>query len=176
MTRDQKEDWWWRQKTDFIGPRPELTLEYHLLTGHRLFLIRPTDLLKRASVLHVQVAQASSADAERVALIETGLPTPGDVARWMRDELDRAGSLSQAYAAAEIESEFGPSFIYENENGNPAIDKDVLREFRELTEDNVIGDPWAYKWRHRQQGDAPSRKQDHSSAPLLTWPDATSPS
>jgi hypothetical protein len=30
VTRDQKEDWW-RQKADFIGPRPELTLEYHQL-------------------------------------------------------------------------------------------------------------------------------------------------
>jgi hypothetical protein len=85
---------------------------------------------------------------------------PGDVARWMRDELNRTGSLSQAYAAAEIEAEFGPSFIYENENGNPAIDKDVLREFRQLTEGYVIWDRWGYKWRHREPGDAPSRKQD----------------
>ena len=71
VTRDQKEDWWWRQKTDFIGPRPELTLEYHQVTGHRLFLMRPADLLARASVLHVEVDQASSADAGRVYLIET---------------------------------------------------------------------------------------------------------
>jgi len=78
----------------------------------------------------------------------------------MREELNRAGSLRQAYAAAEIESEFGPSFIYENENGNPAIDKDVLSEFQKLTEDNVVWDRWEYKWRHRQPGDEPSRKQD----------------
>ena len=123
VTRDQKEDWWWRQKTDFIGPRPELTLEYHQLTGRRLFLMRPADLLARASVLDVEVDQASSADAERVALIETAPPTPGDVARWMLDELDRTGSLLQADAVAGIEREFGPSFIYENENGNPAIDQ-----------------------------------------------------
>ena len=71
VTRDQKQDWWWRQKTDFIGPRPELTLEYHQLTGRRLFLMRPADLLARASVLNVEVDQASSADAERVAHIET---------------------------------------------------------------------------------------------------------
>jgi hypothetical protein len=70
VTRDQKQDWWWRQQTDFIGPRPELTLEYHRLTGRRLFLMRPADLLARASVLNVQVDQASSADAVRVALIE----------------------------------------------------------------------------------------------------------
>jgi hypothetical protein len=159
VTRDQKQDWWWRQKTDFIGPRPELTLEYHQLTGRRLFLMRPEDLLERASVLDVEVDRASAADAGRVALIETAMPTPGDAARWMCDEIDRTGSLSQAYAVAEIESQFGPSFIYENENGNPAIDKGVLRDFGELTGDTVVWDQWAYKWRHRQPGDAPSRKQ-----------------
>jgi hypothetical protein len=55
VTRDQKEDWWWRQQSDFIGPRPELYLEYHELTGRRLFLMRPADLLARASVLEVEV-------------------------------------------------------------------------------------------------------------------------
>jgi PIN like domain len=67
VTRDEKEDWWWRQQSEFIGPRPELTLEYHKLTGRRLFLMRPADLLARASVLEVEIDQASSADAERVA-------------------------------------------------------------------------------------------------------------
>ena len=161
VTRDQKEDWWWRQKADLIGPRPELTLEYYQLTGRRLFLMRPADLLARASVLDVEVDQASSADAGRVAQIETVKSTPDDVARWMRDELDRTGSLLQADASAGIEREFGPSFIYMNENGNPAIDKRVLREFRELTGDAVIWDRWEYKWRHRQPGDAPSRRQDY---------------
>lgn len=142
VTRDQKQDWWWRRKTDFIGPRPELTLEYHQLTGRRLFLMRPTDLLERASILNVEVDQASSADAERIARSETA-PTPGDVALWMLDELDHAGSLLQVDAVAGIEREFGPSFVYENENGNPAIDPHVLHEFRELTEDDVIRDRWA---------------------------------
>jgi len=73
VTRDQKEDWWWRQQSDFIGPRPELTLEYHGLAGRRLFLMRPADLLARASVLEVEVDQASSADAGRVADSEEGL-------------------------------------------------------------------------------------------------------
>jgi hypothetical protein len=67
VTRDEKEDWWWRQQSDFIGPRPELALEYHKLTGRRLFLMRPADLLARASVLKVEVDQASSVDAGRVA-------------------------------------------------------------------------------------------------------------
>ncbi len=67
VTRDEKEDWWWRQQSDFIGPRPELALEYYRLTGRRLFLMRPADLLARASVLEVNVDEASPADAGRTA-------------------------------------------------------------------------------------------------------------
>src|SRR5260370_28355259 len=70
VTRDEKEDWWWRQQSDFIGPRPELTLEYHELTGRRLFMLRPADLLTRASVLEVEVDRESPADAGRVADID----------------------------------------------------------------------------------------------------------
>jgi hypothetical protein len=158
VTRDQKEDWWWRQQADFIGPRPELTLEYHRLTGRRLFLMRPTDLLARASVLGVEVDQESSADAGRVALTET--TTSYDVARWMIDELDRTGSLPQADAVAGIEREFEVGFIYVNRNGHKAIEPNVLREFQELTGDSVVWDQSAYEWRHRQPGDAPSRKQN----------------
>ena len=33
VTRDEKEDWWWRQQSDFLGPRPELSLEYYEFTG-----------------------------------------------------------------------------------------------------------------------------------------------
>lgn len=67
VTRDEKEDWWWRQQSEFIGPRPELALEYHKLTGRRLFLMRPSYLLERASVLKVEVDQESSFDAKFVA-------------------------------------------------------------------------------------------------------------
>jgi rRNA-processing protein FCF1 len=77
VTRDEKEDWWWRQQSDFVGPRPELTLEYYELTGRRLFLLRPADLLARASVLEVEVDQASSVDAGRVA--EAGEEPPADL-------------------------------------------------------------------------------------------------
>jgi len=83
VTRDEKEDWWWRQPSEFIGPRPELALEYYELSGHRLFLMRPADLLSRASVLEVEVDQESSLDAERVTDEEED-PDPV-VAAWTRD-------------------------------------------------------------------------------------------
>jgi len=78
VTRDEKEDWWWRQHSEFIGPRPELVLEYQALSGHQLFLMRPLDLLKRAVALGVEVDRASSAeiaavaDAERYPYVEHG--------------------------------------------------------------------------------------------------------
>lgn len=65
VTADEKEDWWWRQQASLLGPRPELTLEYHKLSGHRLFLLRPPDLLARAAALDVEVDQQSLADADR---------------------------------------------------------------------------------------------------------------
>jgi hypothetical protein len=64
VTADEKEDWWWRQAT-LLGPRPELTLEYHKLSGRRLFLMRPPELLARAGALDVEVDEKSFADADR---------------------------------------------------------------------------------------------------------------
>jgi hypothetical protein len=63
VTADEKEDWWWRQQGAPVAPRPELTLEYHTLTGRRLFLLRPPDLLTRAEALQVEVDLNSVADA-----------------------------------------------------------------------------------------------------------------
>jgi hypothetical protein len=65
VTSDQKEDWWWRQQAKLIGPRQELALEYQNLTGKRLFLMLPSGLLGRASVLGVRVNTESFADAGR---------------------------------------------------------------------------------------------------------------
>lgn len=40
--------------------------------------------------------------------------------------------LVQTDAAHHIEVEFGPEWVYENENGNKAIDKAVLAYFRSI--------------------------------------------
>jgi PIN like domain len=65
VTGDEKEDWWWRHRGDFLGPRPELVTELLRESGHRLFMLRPKDLLALSSVLEVAVSEASVADAER---------------------------------------------------------------------------------------------------------------
>jgi hypothetical protein len=100
VTRDQKEDWWWRQQSDFIGPRPELTLEYQGLAGRRLFLMRPAGLLTRASVLEVEVDEASSADAGRVAEIEDEPPAEPWTLAALSALLERLDQEAPVQAAA----------------------------------------------------------------------------
>lgn len=57
ITGDEKEDWWWRHRSVFIGPRQEMVKEFFDLTGgRRLFLVRPRDLLFRSATLDVQVS------------------------------------------------------------------------------------------------------------------------
>jgi hypothetical protein len=101
VTRDEKEDWWWRQGAEFIGPRPELALEYGGLTGRRLFLMRPTDLLARASVLEVDVDQESSADAGRVTEDEGTVEEP--TAEWTLEAL--SALLDQLDEQAPVQAE-----------------------------------------------------------------------
>lgn len=99
VTRDEKEDWWWRQQSDFIGPRPELSLEFHQLAGRRLYLMRPADLLARASVLEVEVDEESSADAGRVADAEALAPNEPwtvDALETLLEQLEREAPVQAA--------------------------------------------------------------------------------
>ncbi len=86
--------------------------------------------------------------------------TPGVIAQWMLDELERHQVLYQADAVNSIDREFGAEFTYLNENGNPAIDRRVLRAFRKLTGDTVVWDRWDFCWRKRTERDAPGRLQE----------------
>ncbi len=68
VTGDEKEDWWWRHRSEFIGPRQELVAELaDECNGAQLFMMRPTDLLRRAGALKLQVRTESVDDAERVS-------------------------------------------------------------------------------------------------------------
>jgi hypothetical protein len=52
ITGDEKEDWWWRHRSAFIGPRQEMVKEFFDRSGGRqLFLVRPRDLLLRSAAL-----------------------------------------------------------------------------------------------------------------------------
>jgi hypothetical protein len=81
-----------------------------------------------------------------------------DVARWMQSEIERTGDLHQIDAVYEIESRFGTEFVYENERGNLAIDRKVLRAFRKLTEDTVVWMRMERCWVKRGEHDPPGRQ------------------
>ena len=57
--------------------------------------------------------------------------------------------LEHAEAADLIESSGGLAFLYTNDNGNIAIDKSVLAEFRKLTEGHAVWMKSAKAWRAR---------------------------
>jgi predicted nucleic acid-binding protein len=67
VTGDEKEDWWWRHRSEFLGPRVELVAEFKNRSGHKLYMMRPIDLLRRSSALHVVVRKESVDDVERVS-------------------------------------------------------------------------------------------------------------
>jgi len=76
-----------------------------------------------------------------------------------RRSLDRKREPYQEEAAFEIQKRFPEHFIYTNENGNPAISKDVLREFRKLTGDAVFWERSYRCWRRPAKGDPEGRRQ-----------------
>ena len=86
------------------------------------------------------------------------MATTEDVARWMQGKMERDGNLYQIDAAHDIEAEFGREFVYENERGNLAIERRVLRAFRKLTEDTVVWMRWKRCWTKREKNDPPGRQ------------------
>ena len=86
------------------------------------------------------------------------MTVPADVAQWMVVELDRRKYLYQAAISYEIQSRFGDQFVYVNANGNLAIDRRVLREFRGLTEPNVVWERAGRLWRYRAGYDPPGQR------------------
>ena len=74
--------------------------------------------------------------------------TKGEIADWMIERIQSRGYLYQADAAQEIESKFGREWIYQNENGNPAIDPGVLREFRRRKSDRITWETAEKSWNY----------------------------
>jgi hypothetical protein len=89
------------------------------------------------------------------------MATAQEVAEWMLDEVTQKGELYQETAVSEIASKFGYEFTYDNENGNLAIRRDVLADFRRLSENSVVWDPEDRFWRKRKEGDELGRRQGY---------------
>ena len=83
--------------------------------------------------------------------------TAREVAEHMVAELEASGELSQSDVVWDIEQKFGEEFVYDNENGNRAIHKKVLAEFKKLTP-NAVWERANRCWRLRQRSDDPGRR------------------
>lgn len=88
------------------------------------------------------------------------MATSREVADWMLEQLKREDTLHQESVVGDIEDKFGDEFVYENENGNLAISKGVLAEFRKLTGETVVWSRAERFWRFREDHDEPGRQQD----------------
>ena len=84
--------------------------------------------------------------------------TAADVARWMVERLRVERLLYQETVVYEIAKRFGGAFTYVNDNGNLAIDRRVLSEFRKLTEPDIVWDRGERMWRLREPYDGPRRQ------------------
>ena len=86
------------------------------------------------------------------------MPNPKTIAKWMLEELTREETLYQEEVVNDIVSKFGEEFAYINNNGNLAIDKQVLLEFRILTEKTVVWERGERFWRFREDYDNPETR------------------
>ncbi len=86
------------------------------------------------------------------------MATPREVAEWMLVELNRKQRLYQEAVVNDIESKFGQEFVHTNENGNLAIVRQVLKEFRSISGDDVVWDRTEFMWRKRESHDEPGSR------------------
>ncbi|WP_339824319.1 hypothetical protein [uncultured Parasphingorhabdus sp.] len=84
--------------------------------------------------------------------------TPQDAAQWMLAHLQKRKFIDQETAAWHF-LKHAKELSYMNDNGNPAIDKRVLTEFRKLMPDNVVWSRSSRHWRFREKHDKPGRMQ-----------------
>ena len=77
----------------------------------------------------------------------------------MVESLQSQGRLSQSQTAEAIRVNFGDEFIYRNDNGNPAIDKAILKHFKKATADSAVWSKSGFYWRLREPDDDPNKRQ-----------------
>lgn len=77
------------------------------------------------------------------------MATKLEIAEWLILEIRSNGQRRsyQSNMVGEIRKVFGEEWSYRNHNGNWAIDKGVLTEFRKLKDDHTIWDRSDQSWR-----------------------------
>lgn len=85
--------------------------------------------------------------------------TPREVAEWMLQQQGGKTWLDQESIVYKIHKECGSEHTYTNGNGNLAISKEVLKEWRKLTEDTHVWDRGSRGWRLRTNRDPAGVRQ-----------------
>ena len=86
------------------------------------------------------------------------MPSSRDVAEFLVEELNQTDALYQGTIARKISNRFGDEFTFINRNGNRAICKYVLSQFKALTP-HAVWDKEQRMWRKRRSSDNPGRQQ-----------------
>ncbi|CAB3767449.1 DUF6953 family protein [Paraburkholderia solisilvae] len=84
--------------------------------------------------------------------------TASDVAHWMLGELERDGCIYQDDVVDHLVKAAREDLATENTDGNLVIGKQVLAEFRKLTETTVVWVKPDRYWRYRVAEDEPGRE------------------
>lgn len=79
-----------------------------------------------------------------------------DIAEWMNTELVRTRRLDQSHAARAILQRWGKQHVFQNQNGNWGINKNILDAFRKLNPPDVVWVRSSQIWRFRQPYDRPA--------------------
>jgi hypothetical protein len=81
------------------------------------------------------------------------------VAEWMLAQLESKKWLDQGTAVHQIGKEFGKDFVYQNADGNLAISKSVLKNFKKISEGLVIWEKGDRAWRKLRDGEIYNGRQ-----------------
>ena len=76
----------------------------------------------------------------------------------MYEEYRKGERLVQSHAAEQIIKRFGKEFVYRNKNGNWAIRKPILGEFRKSYGNDAVWSRGGQLWRKRVPSDPPGTR------------------
>ncbi|TBB12447.1 hypothetical protein ELH50_15760 [Rhizobium ruizarguesonis] len=79
--------------------------------------------------------------------------TARQVAEWMVEQMGERSRLIQEVIVRKIKKEWGDDWVEKNQNGNLAIPRAVLKEFKALTDDTLVWERSSKSWRKRRPND-----------------------
>ena len=81
-----------------------------------------------------------------------------EIANWLYEKVKEGDYVYQETVVSEIEDVFGEEYVYTNDKGNLAIDKEVLKAFKKISPDVVWNRVERY-WRLKDEDDDAEGRQ-----------------